>query len=375
MFRNTRCPCGTGVNITPVHRSVYVNLSSRTVTWIARSPVKSCRNSIPPVNSYSLSSDAVPNTFSVAYAFPLVRDSPRTSHGVNNISTHSRARRNPHGLEDGDRVEMHLPQASAPRHRRSTSENGCVVARPVLYADWLRPRHNPAAVPGSLAAAQRRKKCTCNRKRTAERVRPVHRVQNESYNLTCSRLMNDRTRRGIGSRRLLLEVAATMAGEQSTAPSSGPPSETDELRERFAARGRELVRWRKLRSRLPGSGLPVKDLRATRRRGHPIVPLHKPGTSLPNCWEPSAATCGSSSLLRMRLLDDGYRQFLQGLSEPSSGSRTRLDRRIRTAADGTIIKPSVGLSPRDREQVATLERPGSIHKDDERRPTALMPLR
>jgi ribulose-bisphosphate carboxylase large chain len=191
-----------------------------------------------------------------------------------------------------------------------------------------------------------------------------------------------------------LEVAAaTMAGEQSTGTFVRVAGETDELRERFAARVDKIVPLEEVeRPSLPGAGagagvgvgagtaggsgagagLPKKA--AGVRRAAEVTlswPLHNLGTSLPNLL---ATIAGNLWELKpfsgMRLLDvrlppaflDAYRGPQFGIA----GTR-ELTGVYGRPLIGTIIKPSIGLSPQaTAERVAILVEAGiDFIKDDE----------
>src|SRR5688572_4877563 len=79
-------------------------------------------------------------------------------------------------------------------------------------------------------------------------------------------------------------AAATMAGEQSTGTFLRVPGETDELRERYAARVEKIVELGEVdQPSLPGSGLP-RSGDTTRRTAEVTLswPLHNIAPSLPN---------------------------------------------------------------------------------------------
>ena len=76
-----------------------------------------------------------------------------------------------------------------------------------------------------------------------------------------------------------------MAGEQSTGTFIKVPGETDELRERFAARVEQITELGVAdRPSLPGSGLPKGGSNPVRRTAEVTLswPLHNLGPSLPN---------------------------------------------------------------------------------------------
>lgn len=87
------------------------------------------------------------------------------------------------------------------------------------------------------------------------------------------------------------QAAATMAGEQSTGTFIRVPGETDELRERFAARVEKLTPLEEVgQPSLPGSGIPRTGF-TTRRTAEVTLswPLHNLGPSLPNAEEALSA--------------------------------------------------------------------------------------
>ncbi|HEY0316427.1 MAG TPA: ribulose-bisphosphate carboxylase large subunit family protein [Sphingomonas sp.] len=171
----------------------------------------------------------------------------------------------------------------------------------------------------------------------------------------------------------LEDAAATMAGEQSTGTFLRVPGETDELRERCAARVERIEELGEAATpSLPGSGLP-KSGDGTRRTAHVTLswPLHNMGPSLPNLL---ATVAGNLSELKafsgLRLLDiDLPPAFLARYQGPQFGVAGT--RRLADVWDrpmiGTIIKPSVGLSPEDTAaQVKGLVEAGiDFIKDDE----------
>src|SRR5580700_5896889 len=82
----------------------------------------------------------------------------------------------------------------------------------------------------------------------------------------------------------LAQASETMAGEQSTGTFLRVPGETDELRERYAARVESFSESELVSTpSLPGSGTPP-DWDGTRRTVAVILswPLHNIGPSLPN---------------------------------------------------------------------------------------------
>ena len=171
----------------------------------------------------------------------------------------------------------------------------------------------------------------------------------------------------------LESAAATMAGEQSTGTFVRVPGETDELRERHAARVEAIHELGSASApSLPGSGTP-KLWDGVRRTAQVKLswPLENIGPSLPNLL---AAVAGNLSELKqfsgLKLLDITLPpEFLDRYQGPQFGvAGTRVwtnvyDRPI----IGTIIKPSVGMSPAPTAaQVKTLVEAGiDFIKDDE----------
>ena len=171
----------------------------------------------------------------------------------------------------------------------------------------------------------------------------------------------------------LEEAAATMAGEQSTGTFVRVPGETDALREAHAARVEELVELGEVAApSLPGSGLP-KTGDATRRAARVVLswPIANFGPSLPNLL---AAVAGNLSELKafsgLKLIDltlpPAFLDRYQGPQFGVAGTR-RLAGVYDRPIIGTIIKPSVGLSPEaTAEQVRVLVEAGvDFIKDDE----------
>lgn len=171
----------------------------------------------------------------------------------------------------------------------------------------------------------------------------------------------------------LQQAAETMAGEQSTGTFVRVPGETDELREAHAARVEDLIELGEVAApSLPGSGLP-KSGDATRRTARVTLswPVSNMGLSLPNLL---ATINGNLSELKafsgLRLIDLKLPpEFLDRYQGPQFGVAGT--RRLAGVFDrpiiGTIIKPSVGLSPEaTAEQVRGLVDAGiDFIKDDE----------
>ncbi|MGA8203387.1 MAG: ribulose-bisphosphate carboxylase large subunit family protein [Woeseiaceae bacterium] len=149
----------------------------------------------------------------------------------------------------------------------------------------------------------------------------------------------------------LEDAAASMAGEQSTGTFVRVPGETDELREAHAARVEGVVDLGDVAApSLPGSGLPRSG--ESHRRAAQVKlswPISNFGPSLPNLL---ATVAGNLSELKafsgLKLTDLKLPPvFLDRYQGPQFGVEGT--RRFAEVYDrpliGTIIKPSVGLSP------------------------------
>ncbi len=170
-------------------------------------------------------------------------------------------------------------------------------------------------------------------------------------------------------------AAATMAGEQSTGTFLRVPGETDELRERFAARVESITELGTVKTpSLPGSGVPKGTSPDTPRRTAEVTlswPIETMGPSLPNIL---ATVAGNLSELKqfsgLKLLDITLPPIFltkyQGPQFGIAGTRKFTGVQDRPII-GTIIKPSVGMSPdTTAAQVKTLVEAGiDFIKDDE----------
>lgn len=173
----------------------------------------------------------------------------------------------------------------------------------------------------------------------------------------------------------LEQAAAVMAGEQSTGTFVRVPGETDELRERHAARVEGIVELDCVgEPSLPGAGVP-KGLtgRPVYRRAEVTLswPLSNMGASLPNLL---ATVAGNLFELKpfsgLKLLDvtlaPAFLDRYQGPQFGVAGTRALcgvFDRPL----IGTIIKPSVGMSPEATAEIVAALVEGGIDfiKDDE----------
>lgn len=173
----------------------------------------------------------------------------------------------------------------------------------------------------------------------------------------------------------LQRAAEVMAGEQSTGTFLRVPGETDELREKHAARIESLEELEPAPGpSLPGSKPPSgASERPTYRRGRLVLsfPLSNMGPSLPNLV---ATVMGNLFELRefsgLKLLDldlpPAFAERYQGPQFGVPGTR-RLSGVQGRPIIGTIIKPSVGLTPEaTAATVKTLAEAGlDFIKDDE----------
>jgi ribulose-bisphosphate carboxylase large chain len=172
----------------------------------------------------------------------------------------------------------------------------------------------------------------------------------------------------------LQDAAEIMAGEQSTGTFIRVPGETNELRERFAARVEQIHELGTVeRPSLPGSGMPKGSSDAVRRTAEVTLswPLHNPGPSLPNLL---ATVAGNLFELKpfsgLKLLDltlpPAFLDRYQGPQFGVAGTRrlTGIDHR---PLIGTILKPSIGMNAEETAaQVRTLVEAGiDFIKDDE----------
>ncbi|MGB7264982.1 MAG: ribulose-bisphosphate carboxylase large subunit family protein [Terracidiphilus sp.] len=171
------------------------------------------------------------------------------------------------------------------------------------------------------------------------------------------------------------DAAATMAGEQSTGTFVRVPGETDELRERYAARVERIQELGIVDTpSLPGSGLPKKSTSPEVRRTAEVTlswSIENMGPSLPNLL---ATVAGNLFELKpfsgLKLLDitlpPSFLTAYQGPQFGIDGTR-RLTGVYGRPVIGTIIKPSVGMTPaQTAAQVKTLIEAGvDFIKDDE----------
>lgn len=170
----------------------------------------------------------------------------------------------------------------------------------------------------------------------------------------------------------LERAAEVMAGEQSCGTFVRVHGETDELRARFAA---QVVRIRELETvdqpSLPGCRPPEGTPRYRRAEVVLSFPLENLGPSLPNLMATVAGNLFElSQFSGLKLLDlelpDAFAKAYPGPQFGVEGTRRLTGVRGRPVL-GTIVKPSVGLSPEaTAELVRTLAEAGlDFVKDDE----------
>ncbi len=171
----------------------------------------------------------------------------------------------------------------------------------------------------------------------------------------------------------LEQAAAALAGEQSSGTFVRVHGETDELRERHLARVEQLTPLDESPTpSLPGAAVPRGVTKPVYRRAELVVafPSENVGTNLPTVL---ATVAGNLFELRefsgLRLTDLEFPDAFRCFRGPRFGVEGT--RRLTAVAEGpivgTIVKPSVGLTPaRTAELVRTLAEAGiDFIKDDE----------
>lgn len=170
-------------------------------------------------------------------------------------------------------------------------------------------------------------------------------------------------------------AAATMAGEQSTGTFVRVPGETDELRERYAARVERIEELGTVDApSLPGSGLPKKHTGPVIRRTAEVTlswPIENMGPSLPNLLSTVAGNLFElKPFSGLKLLDvtlpPAFLGAYQGPQFGVEGTR-RLIGVYGRPAIGTILKPSVGMTPEQTAAQAKMLAEAGVDfiKDDE----------
>ncbi|WP_428699102.1 ribulose-bisphosphate carboxylase large subunit family protein [Stappia sp.] len=167
----------------------------------------------------------------------------------------------------------------------------------------------------------------------------------------------------------LARVAETIAGEQSCGTFMRLPGETDTLRDRAGARVEEIVET----GSSPTPSLPCRTTGSLYRRGELLLswPVDNIGPSLTNALATVAGNLFElAEVSALRLLDVTFPEsFSRAYAGPAFGVAGT--RRLAGVHDrpmiGTIIKPSVGLSPDETAAVVGELVAGGIDfiKDDE----------
>lgn len=172
----------------------------------------------------------------------------------------------------------------------------------------------------------------------------------------------------------LEQAAESLAGEQSSGTFLAVPGETPELKQKYGARIEHLAELETVtQPSLPGARVPKDAANPVWRRADLIVswPVANMGPSLPNLL---ATVAGNLFELQqfsgLRLLDlylpEEFRGAYLGPQFGVAGTR-RLSGVARLPLIGTIVKPSVGLSPEETAALADRLAEGGIDfiKDDE----------
>lgn len=170
----------------------------------------------------------------------------------------------------------------------------------------------------------------------------------------------------------LAAAAEMMAGEQSTGTFTRVPGETDELRERFAARVESIEQLEGCTTpSLPGARTPQSGQSYQRGRVRISFPLENMGPNLPTIISTIAGNLFElRQLSGLRLVDVEFPTEI-GQHFPGPAFGVAGTRRLTGVYDrpiiGTIVKPSVGMSPaQTAELVRTLGEAGvDFIKDDE----------
>ena len=169
----------------------------------------------------------------------------------------------------------------------------------------------------------------------------------------------------------LEKAAATMAGEQSAGTFVRVPGETDELRERFGARVENITKLGTVDTPTLTGARPSGNGEYTRAEVTISWNLENVGTHLPNLISTVSGNLYElAAFSGLKLLDiDVPEDFTRAYPEPRFGVEGT--RRLTGVYDlpiiGTIIKPSVGMSPdQTAERVDLFCKAGlDFVKDDE----------
>jgi ribulose-bisphosphate carboxylase large chain len=171
----------------------------------------------------------------------------------------------------------------------------------------------------------------------------------------------------------LEQAADVLAGEQSSGTFVKVPGETEELRARYGARVENIEELDSVTTpSLPGAGVP-KGGSPVYRRARILVswPIENMGPSLPNLMATVAGNLfelkqfSGLKLLDLQLPED-FRNSYPGPQFGIAGTRA-LTGVTRLPLIGTIIKPSVGMSPDETAAMVSQLVEGGIDfiKDDE----------
>jgi ribulose-bisphosphate carboxylase large chain len=171
------------------------------------------------------------------------------------------------------------------------------------------------------------------------------------------------------------QALEALSGETSTGTFTRVPGETDELRDHHAARIEAICEQESVsKPSLPGAGVPCDAGSPVYHRAEVTLswPVANMGLSLPNV---QATIAGNVFELRyfsgLRLLDVSFppefREHYPGPQFGVAGTRALCGVQDRPLI-GTIVKPSVGLTPQDTAEVVTalVEAGVDFIKDDEK---------
>jgi ribulose-bisphosphate carboxylase large chain len=167
----------------------------------------------------------------------------------------------------------------------------------------------------------------------------------------------------------LQDTAAIIAGEQSCGTFMRLPGETDELRQQAGARVEKVVELSQ--SDRPSLPCPMAGERFTRGEVTLSWPMENMGASLTNTLATVAGNLFElAEVSAIRLLDvDFPEEFAAACPGPAFGTERTLELAglERGPMIGTIVKPSVGLSPEETAALAGALAEGGIDfiKDDE----------
>jgi ribulose-bisphosphate carboxylase large chain len=167
----------------------------------------------------------------------------------------------------------------------------------------------------------------------------------------------------------LTDAAAVIAGEQSCGTFVRLPGETDQLRERAGARVEEILEL----SQSDRPALPCATVGGRYTRGEVTLswPMENIGPSLANTLATVAGNLFElAEVSALRLLDVTFPDdFAAACPGPAFGTEGTLRLAGLTGGPmiGTIVKPSVGLSPEETAELAGALAEGGIDfiKDDE----------